>query len=321
MSAGQKRAGSIKSFVLDVVSLLRWRALKRTFYEVQKDDVLGLAAQLAFYLTLALFPFLLGLVSLMGTFSSEELATNLLAYFRRVLPPPVYDVLSTYTENVLSGRNPAPELLSFGILGTLWATSNAFFALIKALNQAYDVRETRPLWKTRGLAILMSLGLSGLVLIGVVLLVVGPHLGTTVAEVFGLGDEFEFVWDLVRWPTALLFLVITVALMYYFAPDVEQPFRWITPGGLIAVILWVLASVGFSFYLGNLAEGTYDRIYGSIGVFIILLLYLYISSLTILLGAELNAVLTRMKEEVSGERIIEGEPAKVEAIREDEEGA
>jgi membrane protein len=169
------------------------------------------------------------------------------------------------------------------------------------------VQETRPFWKVRGIAILMTLGLSVLILVGVLLLIVGEPIGQAIAEIFGLGELFELVWNIVRWPVALFFMVFTVALLYYFAPDVDQPFRWITPGGLIGVLLWVIASAAFSFYVNNF--GTYNKTYGSIGVVIILLLYLYISSLTILFGAELNATLVRMKEEISGKQIIDAEPA------------
>ncbi len=299
--------GSLKNFLRDLRSLLRFQALKATVQEFQRDDALGLAAQLAYYLILALFPFILVLVSLMGTFGSEELASEVLGYFRQVMPEEAYEIIETFTANIISGRAEAPGLLSFGILFTLWAASGAFAALINALNRAYDVQETRPFWKVRGIAILMTLGLSVLVLVGVLLLIVGEPIGRTVAEIFGLGELFELVWNIVRWPAALFFMVFTVALLYYFAPDVDQPFRWITPGGLIGVLLWVLASAAFSFYVNNF--GTYNMTYGSIGVVIILLLYLYISSLTILFGAELNATLVRMKEEISGKQIIDAEPA------------
>jgi membrane protein len=295
------------NFLRDLRSLLRFQALKATVQEFQRDDALGLAAQLAYYLILALFPFILVLVSLMGTFGSEELASEVLGYFRQVMPEEAYKIIETFTGNIISGDAKAPGLLSFGILFTIWVASGAFAALINALNRAYDVQETRPFWKVRGIAILMTLGLSVLILAGVLLLVLGPQIGATIANVFGLGDLFLLVWDIARWPVALLFMVFTVALLYYFAPDVDQPFRWITPGGLIGVLLWVLASVAFNFYVSNF--GSYNKTYGSIGAVIVLLLYLYISSLTILFGATLNATLVRMKEEISGEQILDAKPA------------
>jgi membrane protein len=299
--------GSPMNFLRDLWSLLNFQALKATVQEFQRDDAMGLAAQLAYFLILALFPFILVLVSLMSLVGNPELASKVLTYFRQVMPGEAYELIKTYTGDVISGERPAPYLFSFGILFTLWTASGAFSALINALNRAYDVQETRPFWKVRGIAILMTLGLSVLVLVGVLLLIVGEPIGRAIAEIFGLGELFELVWNIVRWPVALFFMVFTVALLYYFAPDVDQPFRWITPGGLIGVLLWVLASAAFSFYVNNF--GTYNKTYGSIGVVIILLLYLYISSLTILFGAELNATLVRMKEEISGKQIIDAEPA------------
>ena len=305
--AQRPATGSVMNFLRDLRRLLRFQALKATVQELQRDDAMGLAAQLAYYLILALFPFILVLVSLMGLFGSPELASKVLGYFRQVMPEEAYRLVRTFTAGIISGREKRPDLLSFGILFTLWTASGAFAALMNALNRAYDVQETRPFWKVRGIAILMTVGLSVLILVGVLLLVVGEPIGRAIAEVFGLGELFELVWNIVRWPVALFFMVITVALLYYFAPDVDQPFRWITPGGLIGVLLWVLASAAFSFYVNHF--GTYNKTYGSIGVVIILLLYLYVSSLTILFGAELNATLVRMKEEISGEQIIDAEPA------------
>src|SRR5215203_1723972 len=270
--------GSFKNFFLDMKSLLSVRALKAAVFEFQRDDALGLAAQLAFYLILALFPFLLVLVSLMGTFSSPQLAGEVFGYFREVTPDQVYGIVESYLSDIIAGNRPAPGLFSVGLVLTLWSASGAFAALIAALNKAYDVEETRPFWKVRG-----------------------------IADLFGLGEVFTLIWNVVQWPVALSLMVFTVALLYYFAPDAEQPFRWITPGGLIGVLLWVLASVIFRFYVSNF--GSYDATYGSIGAVIVLLLYLYISSLTILFGAELNATLVRLKEEISGEQVLDAEPA------------
>ncbi len=315
--ARRPASGSLKNFLRDMRSLLSFQALKATVQEFMRDDALGLAAQLAYYLILALFPFILVLVSLMGQFGSQELATTVLGYFKQVTPREVYELIEEYTGKIIRGEAKAPGLLSFGILFTLWTASGAFAALISALNRAYDVQETRPFWKVRGIAILMTLGLSVLILVGVLLLVFGEPIGRTVADIFGLGSVFELVFEVVRWPVALLFLVLTVALLYYFAPDVSQPFRWITPGGLVGVLLWVLASIGFSIYVDNF--GSYNKTYGSIGVVIVLLLYLYISSLTILFGATLNATLVKMKEEISGQQILDAQPAntKPEVLDED----
>jgi membrane protein len=310
--------GSYGGFLRDMASLMRFRALRRTVREIQRDDMTGLAAQLAFYLTLALFPFLLVLFSLMGTFSSERFAASLLGYFVQVLPPPVYSLIEAYALDILSGRNPAAGLISFGIIGTLYVISNAFAAIIRALNKAYDVEETRPFWKVRAIALLMALGLSGIVFIALVLLIAGPGLGRAIAAYFGYRELFVVFWSVFRWVVALVILVFTFALLYYFAPDARQPFRWITPGGFVGVLLWVLASLAFRLYVSSDIVA-YNETYGSIGAAIVLLLYLYIVSLAILVGAELNAVLIKMKEEISGEPVIRGEPKEEKpAMVEDE---
>lgn len=312
--------GSLGNFLGDLRDLLRFGTLKATVQEFVRDDALGLAAQLAYYLILALFPFILFLVAVLDAFgsSSPQFVNELFDYLRRVMPAQVFDLIETYTERTLRNEDTAPGLLSVGILGTIWAASGAFSALINALNRAYDVQETRPFWKVKGIAILMTLGLSVLILGGVLLLIAGPSIGETIAEVFTLGDEFVVVWNVARWPAALLFMVATVALLFYFAPDAGQPFRWITPGGFVGIALWVLASLAFNVYLSS-DFNTYDKTYGSIGTVIVLLLYLYISSLTILFGATLNATLVRIKEEVSGEQILDARPANEKPDIVDEE--
>src|SRR5919206_4400933 len=245
--------GSLGNFLRDLRDLLRYETLKATVQEFMRDDALGMAAQLAFYLILAIFPFILFCVAILDAFSSSspQFVTELFDYLRRLLPAQVFGLIQTYTENTLRNEDTAPALLSVGILGTIWAASGAFSALINALNRAYDVQETRPFWKVRGIAILMTFGLSALLLMGVLLLVAGPSIGRTIAGVFTLGDEFMVAWNIARWPAALLFMDVTVALIFYFAPDVNQPFRWITPGGVIGIVLWVLASVAFNLYLSS----------------------------------------------------------------------
>jgi len=300
--------GSFGGFLRDLYGLVSFAALRRTVLAFQKNDGTGLAAQLAYYLVLALFPLILVFFSVLGTFSSPQLASGLLGYFSQVLPGQVYGLIEAYMGGILSGDKQAPGLLSFGILGTLWAASGAFSALINALNKAYGVEESRPFWKVKLLAVSMTFALSGIVLAAVVLLVFGPQIGAAISGYFELDAVFEVAWDVLRWVAALLFLVTTVALVYYFAPDVDQPLRWITPGGVFGVLLWVLASLGFSFYVSNF--GSYNETYGSIGAAIVLLLYLYISSLAILFGAELNATLVRMKEEISGKQVIKGAAEK-----------
>jgi len=289
--ARRPATGSLRNFLSDLKSLLNVRTLKATVQEFQRDDALGLAAQLAYYLILALFPFILVLVSLMGLVGSPELANTVLGYFRQVTPTEVYTLINEYTGDIISGQARAPGLLSFGILFTIWSASGAFSALINALNRAYDVQETRPFWKVKGIAILMTLGLSVLILAGVLLLVFGEPIGRAVANVFGLGEVFELAWNIVRWPVAFLFLVLTVALIYYFAPDVEQRFKWVSPGSIVAVIMWLLFSLVFSLYVNNFGGESYSASYGALAGVAILMLYIYYTSYILLLGAEMNQVI------------------------------
>src|SRR5919205_3454519 len=169
--------GSLGNFLSDLRDLLRYETLKATVKEFMRDDALGVAAQLAFYLILAIFPFILFCVAILDAFASSDpqFVTELFDYLKRLLPAQVYALIHTYTEHTLRNGDTAPGLLSLGILGTVWAASGAFAALINALNRAYDVQETRPFWKVRGIAILMMIGLSALILVGVLLLVLGPQ--------------------------------------------------------------------------------------------------------------------------------------------------
>lgn len=325
--ASRSTVGPLGGFFKDLRAMLSLKTLKATVQEFVKDDAMGLAAQLSYYLILALFPFILVLVSLTSLIGNPELASTVLAYFRQVMPTQLFQLFEGFIGPVIDGSSPAPGLLSFGILFTIWSASGAFTAFINALNKAYDVEETRPFWKVRGIAVLMTLGLSALIIFAVLLLVLGPSIGSGVAGYFGLGGTFEFVWNIVRWPVALMLMILAVALLFYLAPDAGQPFRWITPGGFVGVFLWLVASAAFSLYVNSFSS--YDQTYGSIGVVIVLLLYLYIASLTILFGATLNATMVRLKEDLSGEQILDAKPANdktpildviSEAQNDDEEG-
>lgn len=299
--------GGLRAFVSDLRDLLGPRSLKRTFKDFLRHDGTGLAAQLSYYLILAMFPLILVVFSLLGTFSSGETAQEMLGYMQRVLPAQVYDLVSTYMSGILSGESEAPGLLSVGLLGTLWAASGAFSALMKALNAAYEIEESRPFWKAKAIAVGMTVVLAAFVPLAVALLVVGTPVLEAVSGYLGLGAALTLVLSALRYLLALALLAAAVSLVYYVAPDARQPARWITPGGLIGVLLWITSSVAFSFYVGNF--GSYNETYGSIGAVIVLLVYLFVSAVAILLGAELNATLARMKEEESGREVIDENPA------------
>jgi membrane protein len=178
-------------------------------------------------------------------------------------------------------------ILTVGILGAIWSSSAAVVAIIGSLNKAYDIEEGRPWWKVRLTAIGLTLALAVLVLISLSLVVVGPTAAEYLASSFGFGPVFEWSWKILQWPLAFFLVSTAIGLVYYFAPDAEQDWAWITPGAVVATLLWVVTSLVFKFYVANFAN--YDVTYGAVGAVIVLLLWFYLSGLAILVGAELNA--------------------------------
>jgi membrane protein len=259
--------------------------VRRVIHEIQDDDCLGRAAQLAYYFLFALFPFFLVLTTLLGFLPLPNLMDRLMEMLGQMLPG---DALRLVQENVHDlFTNPRGGLLSFGILAALWTSSSALTAIIDGLNRAYDVQEGRPYWKVRGIAIVLTVGLSAFIIGSLVLLTFGPQIGGWIADQVGLGRVFQVTWNVLRWPVIVGLIVLAMALVYYLGPDVEQRWQWITPGSLVAVIGWLLASLGFSFYVNNF--GSYNAAYGSIGAVIVLLTWMYVSGFFVLLGGEINA--------------------------------
>jgi membrane protein len=174
-----------------------------------------------------------------------------------------------------------------GVLGALWSSSAALTAIIDTLNRAYDLDESRPWWKVRLLGIALTIGLAAFILTAFTLVVAGPELARLVADRFGLASVVATVWAVVQWPIVLLLVMFGVALIYYFAPDADQDWAFITPGSALATVLWLLASLGFRLYVQNFSD--YNATYGALGAAVLLLLWLYVSGLAILVGAELNS--------------------------------
>src|SRR5512145_533987 len=237
----------------------------RVIKEVQEDNSLGWAAQLAYYLLFAVFPVVLFLTPLM-----------------RYLPIPI---LQDNIRQLVTEQKGG--VLSFGILAALWASSSAVVAIIDALNRAYDVQEGRPWWKVRGVALLLTIGLSLFILVAMVLMIFGPQLGNWLASLVGLGKVFELLWNILRWPVSAGMLIVAMAVVYYYAPDVEQQWKWITPGSVFAVLATIVVSLGFSVYVSYF--GSYNKTYGSIVAVIVFLTWLYLTGLCLLVGGEINA--------------------------------
>jgi membrane protein len=263
-----------------------WSQLaRRTGAEVLADNCLGLAAQLAYYFFLALFPALLFLVALISFIPIDSLLETITTTLARVAPS---DVLTLIQEQVIKiAQDKDGGLLTIGMLGTIWSTSSGMTAIIDTLNQAYDIQEARPWWKVRLTAIGLTIALAVFIVASTVLVVAGPTLADKVAGWFQLGSAFALTWKIVQWPLVLLLVSIGIALIYYFAPDAEQDWIWITPGSIVATVLWLLISLGFRFYVTNF--GSYTETYGAIGGVIVVMLWFYLSGLVILVGAELNA--------------------------------
>jgi membrane protein len=273
---------------------------KRVWAETQEDDVLGRSAQLAYYFLLALFPALLFLTSLIGYFAGEsgDMRNDLFRYLSAVLPGEatkiVQETVTEVTQNSGGGK------LSFGILATLWAASNGMGAISESLNVAYDVKESRPWWKTRLIAIGLTLALALLILTSLVLVLYGHQLAEWVAGAFGLGEVFELAWKVLQWPIVLAAVTLGFALIYYFAPDTgDQHWKWLTPGAVVGVLLWLLISFAFKAYLSYF--NSYSATYGSLGAVIILMLWFYFTGTAILIGGEMNS-------EIEHEMAKQGDP-------------
>jgi membrane protein len=267
---------------------LRWsEILKRTIVEIDEDNCLGLAAQLAFYFFLGLFPALLFLVALIGFLPIENMLTEMLEALGTVAPTEVLELLRTQLAELARGSHGG--LLTLGIVGAIWTSSAAMVAIINALNHAYDVGERRPWWKRRLVAIALTITLALFIVVSLALVLAGPGIASRAAEWIGFGPAFGVFWAVVRWPSIFLLVVLGVDLVYHFAPNRRGTWVWVTPGSLLATGLWILSSFGFKFYVANVAN--FNATYGAIGGVVVLLLWFYVSSLAILIGAELNGVI------------------------------
>jgi membrane protein len=258
---------------------------KRTIRETNEDNGFGLAAQLAYYFFLALFPALLFLVALASFIPSQELVGRAVALLGGVVPPDVLGIIREQIGKI--GGTGQGGLLTFGVLAALWSSSAAMVALIYTVNRAYDVEDTRPWWRQRLTAILLTIAVAVFILISVVLVLAGPQLAEFVASRVGLSAAVEWTWKILQWPVVFLLVATAIGLIYYFAPNVEQDWVWLTPGSVLATALWLIGSLGFRIYVVNF--GSYNETYGTIGGVMVMLLWLYISGLVIVVGAEMNA--------------------------------
>jgi membrane protein len=280
---------------------LGWKELaKRVYAEVMDDDVLGRSAQLAYYFLLALFPALLFLTSLLGYMAGEDsqLRQGLFNYLATVLPGDASQLVAKTVNDVTQSSGGGK--LSFGVLATLWAASNGMGAISESLNAAYDLKESRPWWKVRLTAIGLTLALTLLIVTALVLVLYGHDIADAVSVKLGLGSAFATAWKVLQWPLVLVFVLLAFALIYYFGPDSHaQDWKWITPGAVVGVALWLLISFGFKTYLDFF--NSYSATYGSLGAVIILMLWFYFTGTAILVGGDINS-------EIENEMAKQGAP-------------
>jgi membrane protein len=266
---------------------LTWRQiLKQTFNEAFfKDNVLAMAAQLAYYFFFALFPALLVVIAIASYFPVERLIDEMFAVLGGVIPPEAMSIITEQIQKISNGEQGG--LLTIGMLTALWSSSAAMTAISDTVNRAYGVEERRPWWRVRLTAIALTVGLSVFILISFALVLVGPTLAEQVANRLYLGPAFEWTWKILQWPVVFALVATAVGLVYYFAPDVEQEWFWLTPGSVMATVVWLALSLGFKFYVAKV--GAYTETYGAIGAVMVLMLWFYLSGLVLLIGAEMNA--------------------------------
>lgn len=293
-----------------------WRyVLRTTVREFQHDQCTDLAAALTYYAVLALAPALLALVSVLGLVGDgEQLVEDVLRTVRESGPEGAADTL----DPILSGIAASPGAgLAFvlSLVLALWSASGYVAAFSRGMNRVYEIDEGRPIWKLRPVLLLVTLVLVLFAVAVVLALVVSGDVARSIGDVIGLSDATVTVWNIAKWPVALVLVVLAVAILYYATPNVQQPrFRWISPGAGVAVVVWLLASAAFGFYVASF--GSYDSTYGSLAGVIILLLWLWLTNLALLFGAELDAEVERGRElqgGIAAERTIQLPPRDTRA--------
>ena len=276
-----------------------WRdVLKRTVREFREDELTLLAAGLTYYGVLSLFPALLVLLSLVGL-AGQSATQTLIDNLAGMTPGPARDVVTNAIRNLQNANATAGFAFVLGLLAALWSSSGYVGGFMKANNVIYEIDEGRPFWKLRPLQIAITVLLVLVAAAITVSVVVTGPLARRVGDVIGVGDVAVSIWNVAKWPVIAIVVSQVIAFLYWVSPNVKQPgYRWISPGGLIAVVLWVLASLAFAFYVSNF--GSYNKTYGSLAAVIVFLVWLWITNLAILLGAELNAEIERGRQIEAG---------------------
>ena len=275
--------------------------------DINRNHTLAFAAALSYYFVMAFFPALIGLAAIIAYLPIPNLFNTIVSTLSRVMPPESMGLVRKIVAEIITPNRGA--LLSFGLLGTLWSASGGFANMIEALNVAYDIPETRPMWKTRLLALELTFEVGTLILFAFSVMIVGPEFGAYLASHMGVSWAFAVAWPYLRYALAIAFVVLAVEGLYFLGPNVKQRYRDTLPGAMLAVLGWILLSTLLSLYVHHVAN--LNKTYGVLGGGIALLLWMYWSSFAILVGAELNSEI--IQERGDGKLALkQPPPAKVE---------
>jgi membrane protein len=278
--------------------------LKRTVQEFRADNLTDWAAALTYYGVLSIFPALLVLISLLGL-AGQSATQPLLDNVGKFAPGAAKDIVTEAVRNLQRNQGTAGLAFIVGLAAALWSASGYIAAFMRASNVVWDVEEGRPFWKTIPLRIGVTLLMLVLLAISAVAVVLTGPIAERAGDLIGVGGTVVTIWDIAKWPILVLIVSFMFAVLYWVAPNVRQPgFRWISPGGILAVVVWIVASAAFALYVATF--GSYNKTYGSVAAVIIFLIWLWISNVAVLLGAEFNAELER------GRQIEAGHPAEKE---------
>jgi len=270
-----------------------WQLAKLTAKRISENAVTDRAAQLSYYFLFSLFPFLFTLVTLAAYLPVQGAIDQLMARLDPLMPEAAMSIVRDRLTALTTQQRP--HLLTFGLVLAVWSASRGVDALRTALNLSYDVKESRPWWKVQAIAIGITIATSALMLLSITGLALGSGVGVWLAGKLHVDQYWALLWSWLRWPITAAGVMLVLALLYYFLPDVKQEWRYITPGSVLATMLWLLLTWGFSFYAETF--GSYDKTYGAIGGVIVLMTWLYISGFVFILGGEVNAVLEHASAE------------------------
>lgn len=261
--------------------------VRKLYIRFVNDDIPALGAQVAYYLILSFFPFLIFLMTLISY--TNIVSMEFLSLLSNFLPDSVYQLIVDIANNVLNTRSRA--FISLGMIATVWSASAGVLAFMYGMNKAYKRKETRPFWKVRALSVVFTLALSLILLFSIVLVVLGEILEKNILKIAGYGDSFSVLWDILRYALSLGVLFIVFILFYMYIPNYRLSVKEVIPGAALSTAGWIILSAGFAFYMNNFSN--LSKTYGSIGAAIALLIWLYWSSILVFIGSELNALLSK----------------------------